>query len=236
MTIEILYGEVCNLFGDSGNISYLKASLPEATWINTKLNDTPYFAQHDVDMIYLGSGTENIQKRVIEKLMPYKDRIKDLIAAGKVILITGNMTDILCRTIDYGNGDKTDAMGLVPLDVKVEFKNRHNSLFLGKFQDMDIVGFNSRFSHAYGDISGMEFMQVERGIGINKETMSDGIRINNLYATQTIGPLLPLNPPFTKYIMNILKAENTTPAFWDVSMEAYNQRLSEYKNPETKLN
>lgn len=236
MTIEILYGEVCNLFGDSGNISYLKASLPEATWINTKLNDTPYFAQHDVDMIYLGSGTENIQKRVIEKLMPYKDRIKDLIAAGKVILITGNMTDILCRTIDYENGDKTDAMGLVPLDVKVEFKNRHNSLFLGKFQDMDIVAFNSRFSHAYGDISGMEFMQVERGIGINKETMSDGIRINNLYATQTIGPLLPLNPPFTKYIMNILKAENTTPAFWDVSMEAYNQRLSEYKNPETKLN
>lgn len=236
MTIEILYGEVCNLFGDSGNISYLKASLPEAVWINTELNDTPYFAQHDVDMIYLGSGTENIQKRVIEKLMPFKDRIKELIAAGKIILVTGNMTDILCRTIDYGNGEKTDAMGLVPLDVKVEFKNRHNSLFLGKFQDMDIVGFNSRFSHAYGDISGMEFMKVERGIGINRETMSDGIRINNLYATQTIGPLLPLNPPFTKYIMGILGAESTEPAFWEASMEAYNQRLREYKNPETKLN
>lgn len=236
MTIEILYGEVCNLFGDSGNISYLKASLPEAVWINTELNDTPYFVQHDVDMIYLGSGTENIQKRVIEKLMPFKDRIKELIAAGKIILVTGNMTDILCRTIDYGNGEKTDAMGLVPLDVKVEFKNRHNSLFLGKFQDMDIVGFNSRFSHAYGDISGMEFMKVERGIGINRETMSDGIRINNLYATQTIGPLLPLNPPFTKYIMGILGAESTEPAFWEASMEAYNQRLREYKNPETKLN
>ncbi len=236
MTIEILYGEVCNLFGDSGNISYLKASLPEAVWINTELNDTPYFVQHDVDMIYLGSGTENIQKRVIEKLMPFKDRIKELIAAGKIILVTGNMTDILCRTIDYGNGEKTDAMGLVPLDVKVEFNNRHNSLFLGKFQDMDIVGFNSRFSHAYGDISGMEFMKVERGIGINRETMSDGIRINNLYATQTIGPLLPLNPPFTKYIMGILGAESTEPAFWEASMEAYNQRLGEYKNPETKLN
>lgn len=236
MTIEILYGEVCNLFGDSGNISYLKASIPEATWINTELNDTPYFVQHDVDMIYLGSGTESIQKRVIEKLMPFKERIKELIDAGKVILVTGNMTDILCRTIDYGDGDKIDAIGLVPLDVKVEFNNRHNSLFLGKFQDMDVVGFNSRFSHAYGDIAGREFMQVERGIGINREKMTDGIRINNLYATQTIGPLLPLNPPFTKYIMGILKAEHTEPAFWDVSMEAYNQRLREYKNPETKLN
>lgn len=236
MIIEILYGEVCNLFGDSGNISYLKASLPDATWINTGLNDKPYFADNDVDMVYLGSGTESIQKRVVEKLLPFKDRIKALIDEGKIILITGNMTDILCKTIDYGDGNKIDALGIADLDAKVEFKNRHNSLFLGKFMDMDIVGFNSRFSHAYGDISGKEFMKVERGIGINRDSKLDGIRINNLYATHIIGPLLPLNPPFTKYIMGLLGAKSPEVAFEEASYEAYNQRLKEYKDPNTQLN
>ena len=236
MTIEILYGEVCNLFGDSGNISYLKASLPEAEWINTGLNDRPYFADHDVDMVYLGSGTESIQRRVVGKLIPFKERMKELIDAGKIFLITGNMTDILCKTIDYGEGVKIDALGLVPLDAKVEFKNRDNSLFLGKFKDMDIVGFNSRFSHAYGDISGKEFMQVERGIGINRDSKLDGIRINNLYATHIIGPLLPLNPNFTKYIMELLGVKNPKVAFEEAAMESYNQRLKEYKDPNTQLN
>lgn len=236
MTIEILFGEVCNLFGDSGNISYLKASLPEAKLINTSLNEKPYFADNDVDMIYLGSGTETIQRRVIERLMPYKDRIKELIDAGKVILITGNMLDILGKSIDYGNGMVVEALGITNLTAKVDMKNRYNSLFLGKYMDMDIVGFNSRFSHSYGDAEDIGFMKVERGAGLNTDSKIDGIHINNLFATYIIGPLLPLNPPFTKYLLGLLGEKIPKLAFEETAMQAYNQRLGEYKNPETKLN
>ncbi len=236
MTIEILYGEVCNLFGDSGNISFLKASLPEADWINTRLIDEPYFVSNDVDMIYLGSGTERIQRKVIEKLKPYKNRINELIEEGKVILITGNMLDVLGKSIDYGNGDKIEALGITDLCAKVELKNRYNSLFLGKYMDMDMVGFNSRFSHSYGDVAGKEFMKVEKGAGINRDSMLDGIRINNLFATYVIGPLLPLNPPFTKYIMKLLGVDEPVCAYEKAAMKAYEQRLSEYKNPDIQLN
>ena len=33
--IEALYPEVCNLFGDTGNLRYLKLCLPQATFIET---------------------------------------------------------------------------------------------------------------------------------------------------------------------------------------------------------
>lgn len=235
MIIEVLFGEVCNLFGDSGNISFLKASLPDAQWIDTPLNRTPYFVKNDVDMIYLGSGTESIQKRVLEKLKPFTDRIKELISRGKVILITGNMLDILGKSIDYGD-ERVDALGITKLEARIEKDRRYNSLFLGKFENMEIVGFNSRFSHSYDEPKDMGFMQVERGAGVNRESTTEGIHINNLFATYIIGPLLPLNPPFTKYIMSLLGVSNPHVAYEDAAMEAYNRRLLEIKNPDTKLN
>lgn len=51
--IEELFPEVCNLFGDMGNMRYLKLCLPDAEFIETALNDKPYFAEHDVNMVYL---------------------------------------------------------------------------------------------------------------------------------------------------------------------------------------
>ena len=59
--IEALYPEVCNLFGDTGNLRYLKLCLPQATFIETALNDEPYFVHHPVSMIYLGPMSEHTQ-------------------------------------------------------------------------------------------------------------------------------------------------------------------------------
>ena len=45
MTVEILYSEVCNLFGDIGNIRYLEKSLPDSEFIYTRLGEKPYFCR-----------------------------------------------------------------------------------------------------------------------------------------------------------------------------------------------
>ena len=74
--IEILFPEVCNLFGDSGNIKYLKMCMPKATFINTQFVEEPAFITQEIDLIYLGPMTENRQEKVIKKLKPYKDIIE----------------------------------------------------------------------------------------------------------------------------------------------------------------
>ena len=79
MIVEILFNEVCNLYGDGQNVTYLQATLPDAQFIFTALTDQPYFSDNRPDMIYIGSMSEATQRRVIEKLLPLKDRIHELV-------------------------------------------------------------------------------------------------------------------------------------------------------------
>lgn len=231
MTIEILFPEVCGLFGDSQNPTYLKATLPNAEFIETKLTETPYFADNRPDMIYIGAMSEITQRRVIEKLLPLKERFEELIEDNVVILATGNAGEVFTKHISYVTEKvETDALGLFDLTVKTNLFDRYNGKVLGKFQDMEIVGFRSQFSFLYGDNSDCYFAECIRGDGINRESKLEGLRKNNLICTQILGPILPLNPLFCEYLIG-LTGEAVTAAYKDAAMDAYNQRVKEFKDP-----
>lgn len=63
--------------------------MPEAELIETGYNDEPRFASEKVDMIIMGAMTEHGQELAIKKLMPYRDRLRELIDGGVVFLIDG---------------------------------------------------------------------------------------------------------------------------------------------------
>ena len=90
IVIEDLFPEVGNLFGDTGNMRYLVKSLPEAEYIRTPLNGRPAIADRDVNMIYMGPMTESSQLEVMKRLLPFKERINEMIENGTVFLMTGN--------------------------------------------------------------------------------------------------------------------------------------------------
>ena len=50
MNIEILYPELCTLYGDKGNMQYLKLCLPDAEFVETTLNAKPLFLTEDIDL------------------------------------------------------------------------------------------------------------------------------------------------------------------------------------------
>jgi len=87
MKIEILFPEFCNLYGDISNMAYLKKCLPNEEYIETAIDEEPTFITTDVDFIYLGAMTENMQEKVIKKLLPYKARIEELIEKNVVFLL-----------------------------------------------------------------------------------------------------------------------------------------------------
>ena len=78
MIIEILFGEICNLYGDPQNAEYLSQSLKNPTIIRTSLDSKPYFADNRPNMILIGSMSDSMHHFVVEKLQPYKDRILEL--------------------------------------------------------------------------------------------------------------------------------------------------------------
>lgn len=228
MVIEILFQEVCGLYGDSQNATYLQACLPEAEFVFTKLTDEPYFVNNDPAMIYIGCMSESTQMRVIEKLLPHKDRIQQLIDLGTVILATGNAGEVFCDSIDYVTLDKqVSGLGIFDLKAKTDLFKRYNGAFLGVFEGIKITGFKSQFSHLYGDNSDFTFCNCEYGTGINPGSKLEGMRKNNLICTQLLGPILPLNPLFAEYIMNIL-GDQSPAAYKEEAMDAYQRRLKEF--------
>ena len=67
------------------------------------------------------------------------------------------------------------------------------------------------------------------GQGIAGQAPGQGFRRGGLMATYLTGPLLVLNPPFTKQLLQELGAEDTL-AFEEAAMEAYEARLAEFRD------
>lgn len=229
MTIEVLFSEDCCLFGDLGNIMYLKKCLPKAKVIYTSLKDEPKFVSSKVNLIYLGPMTESVQERVIKKLKPYKKELVSRIKEGTVCLFTGNAFEVIGSHIETEDGKIIKGLKISNTYSKRDMINRYNGLVLGKLNEIEIVGFKSQFSHTYADNSKNYFLEVVKGIGINKSSKLEGIRINNFFGTYLLGPILPLNPIFTKYILELMGQKKPKLIYEDVMMDAYKLRVEEFK-------
>lgn len=233
MVIEYLYPEIANLFGDSANFKYLKQSLPEAEFVETALNDMPAFAQRKVDLIYMGPMSDNHQVLALSKLRPYRDKLAELVETGTHFLMTGNSFELFGHYIE--NGDiKTDGLDILDFHSVTDTNRRYNGFFLGERNGVKITAFNSRFSHSYLDGECAGFAKVLRGQGLNKDHEFEGVTKNNFVGTYLLGPLLVLNPLYTKALLEKLGAD-TKPAFFEASMDAYKRRLDEFEDKERKL-
>lgn len=230
MKIEVLYPEFCNLNADMGNIRYLQKCLPEAKIIETEINSEPAFiSQDDISLVYMGTLSERAQEIVINKLKPYTDIIKKKIEQNQLFLFTGNSIEIFGNYIENEDGSKIQGLGIFDIYAKRDMLHRHNSFFLGEYEDIEILGFKSQFTMLYGDNTNNYFSKVKIGIGINKETKLEGIHQNNFLATYVIGPLLILNPYFTLKLMSLMGVEEPKLAFEQDVIEAYKVRLDKFR-------
>lgn len=225
MKVEVLFPEFGSYYGDSGNIRYLKKCAPDIEVIKTHYHATPVFVTGDVDMIYIGSMSESKQELAAYRLSAYKERITELIEKGVIFLVTGNAIEIFGEYIK----DKETIipmLGLFPFYTdRIIQEIRHNSMFIGKFENMKIVGCKSQFSNCIGEFKDY-FLDVTGGYG-NSNTTEDkkeGIHYKNFFATYLLGPFLVLNPLFTKYLLRLMGHDDTL-AFEEEAMDAYNERV-----------
>ena len=233
LKIEVLFPEICNLFGNMYNIKYLEKSVQDIEIIYTSLTDTPKFVDEKVDMIYMAPMTENSQELVIEKLKPYTDKIKELIEQNQLFLVIGNALEIFGKYIENEDGSRIEGLGITNLYAKRDMMHRYNSLFLGKIEDIKIVGFKSQFAMSYGDNSSNYLFDALKGPGINEASKFEGIRINNFMGTYVLGPILVLNPYFTKYLLKLIGIKDINLAYEEEAESCYKIRLKEFENPET---
>ena len=141
------------------------------------------------------------------------------------ILLTGNAMDVFSKKI-IGDKKEIIGLGLINVEVKRNMKKRVNCHYSGLFNKMKILGFKSQFTYNYNHDK--KFLKTVLGFGNNPEDLNEGVKINNLFATNLLGPLLVINPYFTKYLFEEMGYTKKLP-FEEELINAYNVRLKEYE-------
>lgn len=212
--IGYLYYDMMNLYGDSGNINVLEYHLKNQgiNYEIKKLTNLDNIDFNKLDMIYIGSSTEENRKLCLEHLIKYKDDIKEFINSNKFILSTGNSLYMFGKN------------GLNIFDFNVIEKNRIVKEVTTKcdFCKNDIYGFINTSDHiTYGNV--------------NNLFTNEGIIHNNFYGTYMVGPLLVRNYEFTtNFIKKLILSKDKNFKFkrfnFNLDKKAYNEYIEFKKN------
>lgn len=236
LTIEMLFPEIANLHGDNFNITYLAQCRPDARVLRTSLTDVPAFVSERVDLVYLGPLTEQGQLKAIQRLIPYRNRIEELIAGGTMFLFTHNAVEVLGSRIRNDEmGYDVTGVGVFELESNLSMFGRYNGKVMGALPDVGaqypVLGYKSQFSMVSAPDSLPGFLTADRGIGRNTTTSVEGVRVENFIGTSLIGPLLVVNPHFTRTLLAQLDP-NSEPklAHEEFALAAYASRLDDFRD------
>ena len=191
ITIGHLYYDLMNLYGEIGNIKVLTYHLKnQGIKVNIKnlsIDDNINF--DELDLIYIGSGTNNNQLLVLNDILKYKEDIHKYYNDNKFFLITGNAIELFGEQIIDIDNNVHEGLKLFDYYTKENKKRIVNEVYIPSlFTKENILGFNNHFGSIYKD---------------NIKLDNDFIFNNNFYGTYTLG-LLPRNPSFTKYFIKQL--------------------------------
>ncbi|MBQ1521431.1 MAG: hypothetical protein IIZ74_01560 [Erysipelotrichaceae bacterium] len=232
MTGEILFPEFSGIYGDCGNMMLLKQCCNNMTFKETSLMEEPLFASKDIDFIYMGSMSEVKQELAVKKLMPYKDRLAELIDKGTVFLITGNALELFGQYIQ-DKDNKIPMLGIFDFHSERDFDNRINYIVVAKYGDMDIIGVKSQFSQIYG-LEKDHFLTMVKGLGDNLKSQYEGVHYNNFYGTFSLGPFLVNNPDFTKHLLRLLHQKDEL-VYEEDLYAASKERFKKYSHPDAPV-
>ncbi len=205
MRIIHLFADLCNLYGDYGNVCALKRAL-ENKGQNVEIEYQSIDDAIDIsgaDFVFIGSATERNQKVALDYLQSYKDNIKTALDNGTVILATGNSFEMFGQSVTDCDGTKHEGLSFFPYET-IEGKERivTDSLCDTSLCGGDIIGFVNKASLTTGATSPL--FDVKQGSGNGKDDSQEGVHCGNFYGTHLIGPVLIRNPQLCEYFADIL--------------------------------
>ena len=236
MKIEIMYPELCCLYGDKGNTKFLQQCLPEAEFVYTQLNEKPHFLTEDIDLCCMYSMSEQSQELILNRLLPHKNDIIQAMTSGKTLfLLTGNALELLGQYIQREDGSKVEALGMFDTYSVRQAPNRFNTLIQAEFEGMQLLGYTSRFAHTYGVSENLAMAKVSIGTGCAPGSKLEGIRTGRVIATYLLGPLLVANPDFSKWLLKQLGVEEPKLPFEADLYKAYEVKKQVFTRPDLEL-
>lgn len=239
-TIKIahLYYDLMNLYGENGNLKVLTKHLENQ---NIKVI-THYFSLEDdidfakYDIFYIGCGSTENFKLVLENILKYKKEIKKALE-HKFFIVTGNALNLFGKTYYDLNNNLLPTLDLLNFESK-EIKERivgEQEYHFSKIKE-HVIGFQNRDTIIY-NINELHLFEVINGMGSINDYAFEGIQKNNFYGTYLLGPILARNPYFTEYLVKKilqnkeLPYQEKTPNEYEIkAYEVYLKNVINQKN------
>ena len=205
ISIAHLYPKLLNLYGDMGNIIALtkRCEWRGITVEYDEINIGDDIKDHD--FYFIGGGQDKQQEDVAIELYSHKDFLTSQRDDGAVFLGICGGYQLFGHY--YHPFDKDKLLGISLLDAyTVAGKKR----FIGNVT-VDIDFLNPNTLVGFENHSGLTYLQgdtrplgsVAIGNGNNGEDKTEGARFKNVFGTYLHGSLLPKNPHFADYLIEL---------------------------------
>lgn len=234
ITIGHLFNDLLNLYGEIGNVMALQRALVTQgveVEIKTLSLDNELWNLNELDVLYIGAGTEQNQLLSLNLLMKYKEEINQMILNNKFIIATGNSIELFGESIKIKD-EEIVALGTFHYTTEHTNKRIVSECVFNYDEIADkVLGFENHQGIIFG-ISNPIFT-VEKGFSSNPTSNFEGIRENNFLGTYLIGPILVRNPKLLeKLCKDIILAKDSKfefqPFNFEIEQKAHDKFLSKY--------
>ena len=206
MKIKILhlYPDLLNLYGDRGNIECMRKRLMwrgiDAEVVTYTCEDSG-FDLSDVDIVFIGGGSDREQKIVCHRLLEHKNEIRNYVEDNGVLVAVCGGYQLLGKYYQTANS-KIEGLGI--LDIYTDAGDTRligNVVLESELFSQKITGFENHAGRTFiGNHTPLG--KVLYGHGNTGDSGYEGVVYKNVIATYLHGPLLPKNPMLCDYILS----------------------------------
>jgi CobQ-like glutamine amidotransferase family enzyme len=207
LTLGHLYPDQLNLYGDRGNILTFRRRCQlrgiDLRVVGLGVGDA--LAPDEYDLLFIGGGQDKEQAPVSQDLHEMKGiGLWAAIEDDMPVLAVCGGYQLLAHY--YRPAEGPDMRGLGVFDAWTEHKGTHTPRCIGdiaiQWNGQTLVGFENHGGRTYLGTAA-PLGKVLKGHGNNAEDHTEGAIYRNAYGTYLHGSLLPKNPHFADYLIEL---------------------------------
>lgn len=207
LSLAHLYPKLLNIYGDMGNIITLKK---RCEWRNISLSVSNIELDNKInpdefDMYFMGGGQDLQQTMVSKELQKNKSALQNAAEQNAVFLAICGGYQLLGEYYQPHEGEKLQGINLLDAYTIAGQKR-----FIGNvtaetnfLTQQELVGFENHSGLTYLKDGTEPLAKTLIGKGNNGQDTTEGARKRNVFGTYLHGSLLPKNPHFADYLIEL---------------------------------
>lgn len=207
LSLAHFYPKLLNLYGDFGNFVALKKRCEwrgiSLTIRNIDIADS--FKPDEFDLGFMAGGQDLQQIAVSKELQKNKNILLEAAEKNMVFFAVNGGYQLIGESFQVENGEIYSGAGLLDIYTIIG-KERFTGNVTARINfanPCELVGFENHSSLTYLKPGTASLAEIIIGKGNNGQDGSEGARKRNIFGTYLHGALLPKNPHFADYLIEL---------------------------------